>query len=113
MDTLYIETALVCDGRYLHTLYIDIVPFCAASQLHILYTETVLFDGARYLPSDEVSVVPVEPLGVDSEELKAEALFWPTASLEDDTPLLPSKLQSNTAEGTHMTTISRAVVKHA
>jgi len=27
------------------------------------------------LPSEEVSVVPVEPLGVDSEELKAEALF--------------------------------------
>ena len=38
-------------------------------------------------------MVPVAPLGVDSEELKAEALFWPTASLEDDTPLLPLKLQ--------------------
>ena len=56
--------------------------------------------------------MPVEPLGVDSEELKAEALFWPTASLEDDTPLLPSKLQSSTGEGTHMTAISNAAIKH-
>lgn len=84
------------------TLYIDIAPVCTASPLHTC-TEIVLFDGACYLPSEEVSVVPVEPLGVDSEELKAEALFWPTASLEDDTPLLPSKLQSSTAEGTHIT----------
>jgi len=95
------------------TLYIDIAPVCAASQLHIIYTEIVLFDGARYLPSEEVSVVPVEPLGVDSEMLKAEALFWPTASLEDDTPLLPSKLQSSTGEGTLMTAISKAAIKHA
>jgi len=65
------------------------------------------------LPSEEVSVVPVEPLGVESEELKAEALFWPTASLEEDTPLLPSKLQSSTGEGTHTTAISKAAMKHA
>ena len=58
-------------------------------------------------------MVPVEPLGVDSEELKAEALFWPTAWLEEDTPLLPSKLQSSTEEGTHMTAISNAAIKHA
>lgn len=44
------------------------------------------------LPSEEVWVVPVEPSGPDSDELKDEALFCPTAWLDEDTPLLPSNL---------------------
>lgn len=45
-------------------------------------------------PSEEVAVWPCWPLAPEADEAKAEALFWPTAWLDDETPPLPSNLHN-------------------